>query len=51
MPSDQNPKDKHGAHDYTLEDFGLTEAQINKQYSNYNQFIAHLKTKKNDLQK
>lgn len=47
----QNPKDKHGAHDYTLEDFGLTEAQINKQYSNYNQFIEQLKTKKNDLQK
>ena len=47
----QNPKDKHGAHDYSLADFGLTEAQINKQYSNYNQFIELLKTKKNDLQK
>jgi len=47
----QNPKDKHGVHNYTLEDFGLTQDQINKQYHNYNQFIAHLKTTKNDLQK
>lgn len=47
----QNPKDKHGAHDYSLEDFGLNEAQINMQYSNYNQFLEQLKNIKNDSQK
>jgi len=47
----QNPKDKHGAHNYTLEDFGLSDEKINKQYSNYIQFLEKLKSKNNDLQK
>jgi len=38
----QNPKDKHGAHEYSLEDFGLTEQGINKQFSNYIQFLEKL---------
>jgi hypothetical protein len=40
----QNPKDKHGVHDYTLADFGLTETQINEKYSNYIAFLEELKT-------
>lgn len=47
----QNPKDKHGAHNYTLADFGLTEAQINEKYSNYNTFLEQLQQKQHDLQK
>ena len=38
----QNPKDKHGAHEYSLEDFGLTEQEINKQFSNYIHFLEKL---------
>lgn len=38
----QNPKDKHGAHEYSLEDFGLTEQGINKQFSNYIHFLEKL---------
>lgn len=38
----QNPKDKHGAHVYTLEDFGLTEQGINQQFSNYINFLEKL---------
>jgi len=38
----QNPKDKYGAHEYSLEDFGLTEQGINKQFSNYIQFLEKL---------
>lgn len=39
---DQNPKDKHGIHHYTLEQFGLTEAGINKQFKPYIEFLATL---------
>lgn len=39
----QNPKDKHGAHNYTLEQFGLTEEGIEKQYNNYINFLHNLK--------
>jgi hypothetical protein len=46
----QNPKDKHGAHNYTLEDFGLSDSHINEQYQNYIQFLEQLKSKNNDLQ-
>lgn len=46
----QNPKDKHGAHHYDLQDFGLSEMQINQQYSKYNHFLEQLKTKNNVLQ-
>ena len=38
----QNPKDKHGAHDYSLEDFGLDEVQINDAFSTYIDFIDKL---------
>jgi hypothetical protein len=38
----QNPKEKHGAHDYTLEKFGLTEKGIEKQYSKYINFLNKL---------
>jgi len=44
----QNPKDKHGAHNYTLADFGLSEEQINKKYGNYIAFLEQLKTIQND---
>jgi hypothetical protein len=37
-----NPKDKHGRHMYTLNDFGLTENQINKLYSDYIEFLNNL---------
>lgn len=37
-----NPKDKHGAHEYSLEDFGLTEQGINEQFSNYINFLEKL---------
>jgi hypothetical protein len=39
---DANPKDKHGAHNYTLEQFGLTESGIEEQYRNYIQFLNQL---------
>ncbi len=34
-----NPKDKHGAHRYTLTDFGLTEQQIEQQFAPYIRFL------------
>lgn len=43
----QHPKDKHGTHNYTLKDFGLTEAQINEKYGNYIEFLEQLKTIQN----
>ncbi|RLD70012.1 MAG: hypothetical protein DRI87_08915 [Bacteroidetes bacterium] len=39
---DQNPKDKKGVHVYTLEDFGLKEEEINRQYAHYIDFINEL---------
>ena len=39
---DQNPKDKKGVHFYTLEDFGLKEEEINRQYAHYIDFINEL---------
>ena len=38
----QNPKDKHGVHNYTLAQFGLTEDQIEQLYSNYINFLNQL---------
>ena len=38
----QNPKDKHGVHTYSLEDFGLTEQGINTQFDHYIQFLEKL---------
>lgn len=34
-----NPKDKHGAHNYTLADFNLTEEGIESQFSTYLKFL------------
>jgi hypothetical protein len=35
-----NPHRKHGTHNYSLADFGLTEADIDKHTSRYRQFIS-----------
>ncbi len=34
-----NPKDKHGKHNYTLEDFGLTNEQIETRFAKYLNFL------------
>ena len=39
---DLNPKDKKGVHVYTLEDFGLKEEDVNRQYAHYIDFINEL---------
>jgi hypothetical protein len=41
-----NPKDKHGAHNYTLEQFGLSEAGIESQYYRYLNFLEKLTAQK-----
>jgi hypothetical protein len=38
----ENPKDKHGRHTYTLEDFGLEEKEIKKMYADYIDFLNEL---------
>lgn len=38
----QNPKDKHGAHLYSLADFGLTEQGIAQQFERYINFLEKL---------
>ncbi len=38
----ENPKDKNGVHEYSLEDFGLTEKYINKKFERYIEFIENL---------
>jgi len=38
----ENPKDKHGKHEYTLDTFGLKEEEINKQFSKYLDFYLEL---------
>ena len=30
-----HPRDKHGSHDYKLEEFGLSEQQVLDRFSNY----------------
>ncbi len=37
-----NPKDKNGVHHYSLQDFGLTEKEINRQYAEYIDFLSQL---------
>jgi hypothetical protein len=32
---DQNPRDKHGHHDYDLADFGLTHDQVSERFAAY----------------
>lgn len=39
------PKNKHGKHEYSLEQFGLTENDIEKKYQRYIEYITDLKTK------
>lgn len=36
----ENPQNKHGVHSYKLEDFGLSLAQIRRDYGPYSQFFA-----------
>lgn len=31
-----NPRDKHGSHDYSLRDFGLTEGEVRERFATYN---------------
>ncbi len=38
----QNPKDKHGKHEYSLENFGLKEDEVNQQFSKYLEFYQQL---------
>jgi hypothetical protein len=38
----QNPKDKHGAHHYSLKDFGLSESIINDKFKRYINFLNNL---------
>jgi len=38
----QNPKEKHGYHNYSLENFDLKDAQINDLFSEYNHFLEQL---------
>jgi hypothetical protein len=37
-----NPPGKHGTHEYTLEQFGLSEEKIEKQFKSYIEFINRL---------
>jgi len=38
----ENPRDKHGYHNYSLEDFRLNEAEINELFVEYNRFLEQL---------
>ena len=38
----ENPKDKHGRHNYSLTDFSLTEEEISRLYTNYIHFLNEL---------
>ena len=38
----QEQKDKHGKHEYTLEQFGITESEIQRRYVNYVEFLKNL---------
>jgi len=38
----ENPKDKNGAHIYSLEDFDLTEEYIEQKFSRYIDFIEKI---------
>jgi len=39
---DENPQGKHGRKKYSLEEFGITEQQVNEIFSEYNAFRAEL---------
>ena len=32
---EENPQNKHGKHEYTLEQFGITDEDINKNFAEY----------------
>ena len=32
----ENPRDKHGLHSYSIEDFGLTRAEVGHAFADYN---------------
>jgi hypothetical protein len=36
----ENPRHKHGAHRYRLEDFGLDEATVNHHFADYRDWLA-----------
>ena len=36
----ENPRHKHGAHRYRLEDFGLDEASVNRHFADYRDWLA-----------
>lgn len=38
----KNPKDKHGKHTYSLDDFGLKDDEVNRQFSKYLEFYEQL---------
>ena len=38
----ENPRYKHGLHNYSLEDFGLNDAEIDDLFANYNNFLGQL---------
>jgi hypothetical protein len=38
----EHPRDKHGLHNYSLEDFGLDDAEINDLFAEYNAFLEQL---------
>ena len=38
----EHPHRKHGVHQYSLADFGLTEADIDKHTKHYQDFIVHI---------
>ncbi len=39
---EENPKDKHGKHEYSLDAFGLKEGEVNRQFSKYLGFYEQL---------
>ena len=43
----ENPKDKHGRHTYTLEDFSLKEKSIMKMYTDYIDFLDEMNSLSN----
>ena len=38
----ENPREKHGKHEYSLDNFGLKEDEVNRQFSRYLEFYQQL---------
>ena len=36
---EENPQNKHGKHEYTLQQFGITDEDINKNFAEYLQYF------------